>query len=213
MTTRSVGSKRYEKKLKCLRCGYLWTPKIEFVRVCPNKMCHSLYWATKRKDDVVTCCVCKKKFYPYNHDTIMCSNHCRRKHWEMSENGKLFRSSPITKLKNKMRYTSKKYHETRKKYDRKYLASEKGKEWARRINTTRFLQLKNGKGVKKKEKEEVFKNYNHRCASCGSENNLTLDHIIPLSKGGKHEIDNLQVLCRDCNFKKSDKVILYQAVQ
>jgi 5-methylcytosine-specific restriction endonuclease McrA len=31
-----------------------------------------------------------------------------------------------------------------------------------------------------------------------------LDHIIPLSKGGKHEWSNLQCACRACNGRKSD---------
>ncbi len=38
-----------------------------------------------------------------------------------------------------------------------------------------------------------------RCAYCGSKDNLTIDHIIPLSRGGTNREDNLQCLCRDCN--------------
>jgi 5-methylcytosine-specific restriction endonuclease McrA len=29
------------------------------------------------------------------------------------------------------------------------------------------------------------------------------DHIIPWAKGGKTNYDNLQVLCKDCHYKKS----------
>lgn len=31
---------------------------------------------------------------------------------------------------------------------------------------------------------------------------MEFDHIIPLSKGGKTELENLQLLCRNCNRKK-----------
>lgn len=43
------------------------------------------------------------------------------------------------------------------------------------------------------------------CAFCASPENLTIDHIIPIFKGGLNELDNLQYLCRPCHNKKSHK--------
>jgi 5-methylcytosine-specific restriction endonuclease McrA len=43
---------------------------------------------------------------------------------------------------------------------------------------------------------------------------LQVDHIISRKNGGTHDLDNLQVLCRDCNLRKSSKdegVFLAQA--
>lgn len=34
---------------------------------------------------------------------------------------------------------------------------------------------------------------------------LTIDHIVPLSKGGKNGLYNLQVCCNKCNMKKANK--------
>lgn len=45
-----------------------------------------------------------------------------------------------------------------------------------------------------------------RCRECGSTKNLQLDHIIPIAKGGSSEADNLQLLCRECNQKKGNRI-------
>lgn len=51
----------------------------------------------------------------------------------------------------------------------------------------------------------VFQRDNFQCKSCGKtaqESELTIDHIIPLAKGGSNDISNLQTLCLTCNGKK-----------
>jgi hypothetical protein len=46
-----------------------------------------------------------------------------------------------------------------------------------------------------------------RCRNCRRAIKLEMDHIIPVSKGGKTEESNLQTLCRRCNRAKSRKLI------
>lgn len=61
-------------------------------------------------------------------------------------------------------------------------------------------------------REAIKKRDNYTCCMCGNsvlkEPNLLLevDHIIPVSKGGKTEASNLQTLCWRCNRSKSNKV-------
>lgn len=45
-----------------------------------------------------------------------------------------------------------------------------------------------------------------KCCFCGSSENLEFDHIIPISKGGATTFRNLQLLCKNCNIKKSDNI-------
>lgn len=40
---------------------------------------------------------------------------------------------------------------------------------------------------------------NHQCQSCGSTENLTAHHILPVADGGTNRIDNLVTLCRLCH--------------
>src|SRR5436305_11546482 len=38
-----------------------------------------------------------------------------------------------------------------------------------------------------------------QCVYCGSTEELQIDHIIPVSRGGATTLDNLEVLCKHCN--------------
>lgn len=57
---------------------------------------------------------------------------------------------------------------------------------------------------------DVLRRDNYKCAICGKGNRdgvkLEVDHIIPVSKGGKTEMSNLQTLCERCNRGKSNKL-------
>ena len=62
------------------------------------------------------------------------------------------------------------------------------------------------------EWELLKKQYNYTCPACGRkepEIKLTPDHIIPLSRGGSNNIENIQPLCINCNCKKYTKIIKY----
>jgi 5-methylcytosine-specific restriction endonuclease McrA len=49
-----------------------------------------------------------------------------------------------------------------------------------------------------------FAEFNHRCAYCGVDGNLHIEHVIPISKGGPHALGNIVPACKDCNFSKRD---------
>lgn len=56
--------------------------------------------------------------------------------------------------------------------------------------------------VSNQTKMDVLVRDDHKCQVCSSTENLEFDHIIPVSKGGSSESDNLQLLCRSCNRSK-----------
>lgn len=55
-------------------------------------------------------------------------------------------------------------------------------------------------------RREVLKRDSHACQYCGSSKRLTLDHVIPRSKGGQHSWDNVVTACERCNQTKSDRL-------
>lgn len=54
-------------------------------------------------------------------------------------------------------------------------------------------------------KDSVWKRDLGKCVWCGRKTNIEFDHIVPVSRGGKSELNNLQLLCRQCNRKKHNK--------
>jgi 5-methylcytosine-specific restriction endonuclease McrA len=54
-------------------------------------------------------------------------------------------------------------------------------------------------------RREVLRRDKHACQYCGSTKKLTLDHVIPRSKGGKHSWDNVVIACEPCNSRKGDR--------
>jgi 5-methylcytosine-specific restriction endonuclease McrA len=56
-------------------------------------------------------------------------------------------------------------------------------------------------------RREVLRRDNHTCQYCGSTRHLTLDHILPRSKGGPHTWDNVVTACEKCNAAKGDRLL------
>lgn len=69
-----------------------------------------------------------------------------------------------------------------------------------RIPISRIIQQKPTKAM-------IYKRDGHRCQYCGRSSNLTIDHVIPKSKGGEDSWENLTICCVQCNMKKGDRYL------
>ena len=78
----------------------------------------------------------------------------------------------------------------------------------KKLNEEHFIALKlwcRNKESKKLTDQDIREigNRDKNCVYCNDKENLTFDHIIPVSKGGKSELNNLVLACRNCNLSKN----------
>jgi 5-methylcytosine-specific restriction endonuclease McrA len=45
--------------------------------------------------------------------------------------------------------------------------------------------------------------FDHCCAYCGTDGDMHIEHVIPISKGGEHHLGNIVPACQRCNYSKS----------
>ena len=53
-------------------------------------------------------------------------------------------------------------------------------------------------------RHNIFKRDKYQCQYCGTNKDLTLDHVMPRSRGGKSTWKNLVTACKKCNTRKGD---------
>ena len=91
------------------------------------------------------------------------------------------------------------------------LNNRRGSYYLNRDIWLSISRVERGK-VSNKMRFAIYKRDGYRCKRCGRRDNgtnLEIDHIIPISKGGKSDYYNLQTLCRRCNKEKGDSIEYY----
>jgi len=74
-------------------------------------------------------------------------------------------------------------------------------------SSRRRANLRNNK-VYKILPKEIRKLYSQPCFMCGATEGQTIDHKIPVVRGGSHGIGNFMTLCKSCNCKKHDRLFI-----
>lgn len=96
--------------------------------------------------------------------------------------------------------------------DVKALVHQRERRSAQKLQTARSLMRADEAGrptrvpIPSELRRAVFERDGGRCVECGSNFDLQYDHVLPVALGGATTLENLQLLCADCNRRKSDSL-------
>tara|TARA_Y100001970_G_C14167281_1_gene822045 strand:- start:1005 stop:1580 length:576 start_codon:yes stop_codon:yes gene_type:complete len=133
-----------------------------------------------------------------------------------NENGLIFLSQECYNLwmkeniicevcsKNKRYSDNTIFHKHKKQYY--YFCSLDCKDSFKNNNQELFYEGYTRHSIPSDLRKIVWKRDNGKCVKCGSQYELHYDHIIPVSKGGSTTLENIELLCQECNLSKSDKI-------
>ena len=74
------------------------------------------------------------------------------------------------------------------------------------IRLTTYVRVPRDAHKRKITRRAVFARDGWACQYCGSRSNLTVDHLIPRSKGGSSNWENIVASCAPCNRRKGDRL-------
>ncbi len=155
-----------------------------------------------RKDGLQSVCKnCKSKI-----DKIYCALHKEKK----LNYDKKRRGNEAQHEKDKRNIRRRKLYtinpSSRKKSNKKWKRNNPDKVMLQAQR--RRARIKNAKGTFNSNEWKYIKNlFKYRCAYCAYKKKLTVDHVIPLSKNGDHNIKNIVPACINCNSQKHSNII------
>jgi 5-methylcytosine-specific restriction endonuclease McrA len=96
--------------------------------------------------------------------------------------------------------------------DVKALVYQRERRSQQKLQTARSLMRADEEGrptripIPSDIRRAVFERDGGRCVECNSNFDLQYDHVLPVALGGATTVENLQLLCADCNRRKSDSL-------
>ncbi|HNP58414.1 MULTISPECIES: HNH endonuclease [unclassified Gordonia (in: high G+C Gram-positive bacteria)] len=126
---------------------------------------------------------------------VYCSRQCKTRASDRRR-----RDDGRSRKRDRERYAAEGGH--RREYARSYLAEnpDRCREYRRR----RKARLRGAQAFQFSDADwkRTLNRYRFCCAYCGESGPLTMDHVVPISRGGRHSIGNVVPACGPCNFGK-----------
>lgn len=215
-----------ERTFTCMNCGKVYISKRsrgEGDKFCTRE-CSDEYRVKQRDKKALErveskkrlCDICGKEYIQHS-GKFYCSDECRKEHYRRLSQKRADSKSTI--MTSVCKECGKEFnYKAYKRTTEIVYCSDKclKKACGRNAKHNRRIVIKQAK------KEPIsmnylMKKYRSRCQMCDckvhrsngkdwSPNIATIDHIIPVSRGGTHTYDNVQLLCAMCNTRKSNNM-------
>lgn len=156
------------------------------------------------------CNGCSITFSPRRSDALYCTRRCYNR--------------TVTRRRQAARATYRACHEcsadiSTRRADAAYCSESCSRAAFRRANRACYVAAQQqrvalqheatvGNGVPVVEWRRILKRSRGRCAYCGLRRVLTMDHVVPLSRGGRHSIGNVVAACGSCNSSKNSRLLV-----
>lgn len=178
-------------------------------KYCSKKCSDKVSYATKRSKVVDQICNHCNKVFEWQPYVKYCSSECRK---EMYKSASLARTKVSQCEKCKKQFTAnirsvKKYCSLVCTLESKYAGKPPVSERSRKAQ--RSFRERSAPGLTEYERKVLrlkWKNDNRLCEYCKQDFD-TIDHIIPLIRGGNNYEHNLVPCCRKCNSSKGSKLL------
>lgn len=181
---------------RCSKCGRWWPATLEFFRP-GHRQCRSC----ERETSI--------NYYRANRDERL----QKMKAWKdarrpelREQRRKRYHADPETERASHRKWLKKNRERTRV-YARSHNRKPEVRARRAEVQRARFHRSRGAPGVfTTADIARLRKSQHDRCYYCGKKQKLTVDHIVPLSRGGSNSPDNIVLACRSCNSSKNDRL-------
>lgn len=196
--------------IKCRNC-------FKIIEGKPSEIKHRLYCSLKCKSEHqsvnLNCRKCNAEMKrPKSAQHTYCSAACR--YTAVSQEKRKLKTKPCFTCKKEFyvrqaRPNQKRFFCSKKCFDFIHCAEEKKEAAKLRVRDWNLIRYRPSKWTPV-SLEALIKRDGENCYLCGEllkVEDMTLEHLIPISRNGLHKMENIKIACKSCNSSKRDKCV------
>ncbi|TQL56536.1 HNH endonuclease [Rarobacter faecitabidus] len=181
---------------ECAQCGFKIAPRAKVTKIyCSQRCTNVANWQSCNKEDRAAK---HRAWRDATRDSRIQKTRDRLADRKCEECG-----APIEAQRSTRRFCSRKCINRRADRDNPHRRAE-----LRQKRRKNLIAGAAPAGVTERDWNRLVRRYDSKCAYCGETKPLTVDHVVPISRGGRHSIGNVLPACLPCNTSKRDRLLI-----